>query len=189
MSTRGIIVFIGKEEYGQGSVGYRLYQHCDSYPTNTLQLLREVIGKAEEQCAEYSQKHPTMERWTNPNPEQCAGLYVGANTSPLGIGAKIEQVVHVKDSEQNDRATALVSEGVLGNQCDLEWIYIVDAHERHIKVYGGGYTGEGGEWAFAQGTVDPTSYADHLIEECAADTRRKIRAHIQAINTLGWKVN
>lgn len=78
---------------------------------------------------------------------------------------------------------------IFGCQCDLEWIYTVDLDAKHVKIFGGGYSGQDPYTVYQKGTVDPVSYADCLIDSYQDNERTAIRLSIEAIQNLGYKVN
>lgn len=78
---------------------------------------------------------------------------------------------------------------MLGNQCDLEWVYTVDLDAKQVKVFGGGYTGEPPQHAYQNGTVNPLEYADQMRDEYKENERRAIQSSIDAIISLGFKLN
>lgn len=174
MSTRGIIVFVGKSRFGGARVGYRLYQHCDSYPTHSLELIRDSIRDAKKLVKKANTSLPLGTEY-HVLPETLAGLYTGHSTSVYGIGARIEHT----EREFKDFS-------LLGNQEDLEWAYIVDTVKRSVEVLGGGYTGKGPE-TFRR--TDPLGYSDALQEEYQKSTYEAIDTLVRSLKALGWPVN
>jgi hypothetical protein len=172
MSTRGIIVFKGTGKYSN-SQAYRLYQHCDSYPTAMLPVLRDVIRKAEKLAAEGTDMMGSQYPVT---PEMLAGLTVGEQTGIFGMGARIEY-------------TGTTSEPLYGNQGDLEWIYVIDTDAKSVNVHGGGYSGDSAEEKVAEGLVNPLSYIEKLCEEYQAKESRAITSAVRSLKRLGWPVN
>ena len=181
MSTRGILVFVGKGCHGVPR-GYRLYQHSDAYPTYTLPIIRDAIRKAEKLVIE-GRERMDSDRYTV-TPAMLAGLYVGENTSIYGMGAHIEES---KILESPITPAEIV--GLLGNQGDLEWVYVVDTDAKVVNVYGGGYTGELPEKFLEAGLVEPLSYVENLTEEYQEREIKTIQSAKRSLKRLGWPVN
>lgn len=181
MSTRGIIVFVGKGCYGVPR-GYRLYQHSDSYPTYALPIIRDVIRKAEKLVVE-GREMMASDKY-EVTPAMLAGLYVGENTSIFGMGARIEESKVLKSP-----ITPVEIVGLLGDQGDLEWIYVVDTDAKAVNVYGGGYTGDLPEKCLEAGLVDPLSYAEQLSEGFQESEAKAIKSVKRSLARLGWPVN
>ncbi len=177
MSTRGIIVYIGKGKYSTPQ-GFRLYQHCDSYPTGILPLLKTVIRKAEKCVAAEDSGRRTV------TPEMLAGFTVGEQTGIYGMGAHIEEAKPALHISNEDAIFEL-----LGNQGDLEWVYVVDTDAQTINVYGGGYSNTCPEGFVKAGTVDPLVYVENLIEEYQEGEAKRIKSAIRSLKRLGWPVN
>jgi hypothetical protein len=171
MSTRGIIVFKGSGRYSDQQA-YRLYQHCDSYPTQMLPTLRNVIRKAEKLVVEEAKW--MLSEYTV-TPEMLAGLTVGDQTGIFGMGARIEYT----GGEGN----------LYGNQGDLEWIYVVDTDAKSVNVYGGGCSGEVAGDKVADGVVDPLVYLENLNYEHRESEGKRITSAIRSLKRLGWPVN
>jgi hypothetical protein len=79
-----------------------------------------------------------------------------------------------------DRAT------MLGNQGDLEWVYIVDTDQKTVVVLGGGYTGNTPD---TFDVIDPSEYAKHLTEEYQSKELAEIEGLKKALAKIGWPVN
>lgn len=197
MSTRGIIIFVGKQaHYSEARVGYRLYQHCDSYPTFTLPLIRDAIRAANKLVKDGNADSPVSDEHNRfaITAEMLAGLYIGKSTTLYGLGAKLEKTVHMNSAPTvlegksrflwDSRLTEL-----LGEQGDLEWIYIVDTDKQNVDVFGGGYSGELPEKTLGEGTVDPLSYCDRLEEGYQEPDGKKIASAVRSLKRLGWPVN
>ena len=189
MSTRAIIVFVGKK--GQTSdvrMGYRLYKHCDGYPTHTLPLIRDAIRAARKLVKDADGESFEI------TAEMLTGACIGASTTLWDMGAKLEETVHMN-------AAPTVPEGkprflwdsrltqLLGDQGDLAWIYIVDGDKQNVDIFGGGYTGELPEDTIDKGTVDPMVYCENLLEEYQEEGREEIAKAVRSLKRLGLTVN
>ncbi len=171
MSTRGIIVFKGTGKFSDPQA-YRLYQHHDSYPTQMLEVLRDVIRKAEKLAVEGSEMMQSPYAVT---PEMLAGVMVGETTGIFGIGARIEY-------------TGGDSGDLYGNQGDLEWIYVVDTDSKSVNVYGG-YSGHLPSEKVAEGLVNPLKYLSCVTEEYQLRESKRITSAVRSLKRLGWPVN
>ncbi len=180
MSTRGLIVFVGADRNGVLR-GFRLYQHCDSYPTNTLPVIRDTIRKAEKLAVKGRER--MRDDSYSVTPEMLAGLYVGENTSVFGMGARIEAYSALETLERDEIV------GLLGSQFDLEWIYVVDTDLNSVNVYGGGYTGASPGTFIDAGTVEPLEYVQNLTEKYQEREAKKITSAKRSLARLGWPVN
>lgn len=183
MSTRSIIVVTGRGNYS-GDRTIRLYKHSDGYPTGNLPLIAEALTKAKEQCDAENKRFESSKPKT-PIVDQVVGLLIGASSDVYGMGARID--------DEDEGKLAIYSEKLkpkhLGNQWDLEWIYIVDLNSNAVKIYGGGYTGQSPQHAYRKGMVDPMGYADQLKSEYQDRERQEIQSAINAIKASGFKVN
>jgi len=164
MGTRSIIIVTGNGSRGENT--YRLYKHWDGYPSGNL----PIIAKALERSAvllKAEEKFPVRSR-AKLSPECLAGLIVGESTGLYGIGARIEDIY----SEGFSLKT-------LGDQCDLEWVYVVDLENRVVEVFGG--FGDG-KTIVNKGMRDPRKDADErdLLE---------INEAIELIERSGFQVN
>jgi hypothetical protein len=176
MSTRSIIIFTGKDQYKRSNT-IRLYQHCDGYPTGVLPHIEAAIEKSEELLSTHATRFKEKEKGTIP-PSTLAALYIGDSSDVYGAAARVQlDSEHAFDVRE------------LGNQGDLEWIYVVDAVERTVCIYGGGYTGQSPQAAFKRGTVDPMKYANALKEEYQERERTQIQKLVTYIEAWGYKVN
>lgn len=193
MSTRAIIVFIGKkDQYSDVRMGYRLYQHSDGYPTHTLPLIRDAIRAAGKlvKGAEVKYSGDTFEVTAN----MLTGLYIGQSTKLFGMGAKLEESVQmltaptVPEGKPRFLWDARLSY-LLGDQGDLEWIYIVDGDKQNVDVFGGGYTGDLPEDTIGKGTVDPLIYCERLLDEYREAGEKEIASATRSLKRLGWPVN
>lgn len=185
MSTHGIILVTGKTHYGHDKT-IRIYKHCDSYPSGNLLLIAEALAKAKQQCDEHNESFKSSKPLL-PTVDQVVGLIIGAATGVFGMGARIDT-----EGDQDEKA-AIYNEKFkqkhLGNQWDLEWLYIVNLDDNSVKVYGGGYSGESPQHLYKKGTVDPLSYAEQLKKEYQQQERIEIQNEVTSIETAGFKMN
>ena len=196
MSTRTTIVFIGANGYdGSGTQATRLYQHCDGYPTGVLptilDTLRAVRKKAAAHWHHISYKHPRKEfdfATTPLNSELLAGCYIAEETSGFGMGARFENTIYLETDEafKWDEET---QDKVYGDHSDIEWLYVVNAIDRSIKVFGGEYTGDEPRLSATSGTVDPLRYVEHLVEECQDKEEARITSAVRSLSRIGFPVN
>lgn len=191
MSTRSIIVIHGENNYKQKQT-IRLYKHSDGYPTGNLPLIAEAIKKAKSQVdeanteekrrnEEFLEKHPEYKNDPNPFhrehkiiPGQLAGLIVGESSDVYGMGAYVE-----------DQSNEFTPEA-LGEQWDLEWIYVVDLDKKVVSVYGGGYTGKAPQDTYNKGTVSPELEIGNFKDEFRESRRKKLCKAIRAFSGTGF---
>lgn len=196
MSTRATIIFIGANEYdGSGTKAVRLYQHCDGYPTNVLPTLlatlRVVRKKMEDHYKHISYKRPgsAFDFLTVPiNVETLAGCYIAEETTGFGMGAHVEKSVFLTtDVLTSWDADTRVN--VFGHQEDLEWIYVVNALDRSIKVFGGGYTGDPAVFRVEAGTVDIMDYVNVLEDDYKEREGKTIKSAARSLGRIGFPIN
>ena len=177
MSTRSIILVTGKNETT------RLYKLSDGYPTGNLPIIADALNKANEQCKAHSKKWDCEK---TPSVDQVVGLIIGAATCEYGMGARIDQ-------NWDDDSQAVFNESFkqthLGDQSDLDWIYIVNVDEKSVNVYGGGYTDCSPQEHFKKGFADPVKYANQLRDEFIDDERKAIKDAVKAVQATGFSVN
>lgn len=112
-----------------------------------------------------------------------------------GVGARTtaEHIVNAalagKDRVQIEDQTRRFNRAFLGDQWDLEWIYVVDIAAKTINIYGGGYTGEAPQVAYGKGPVDPAIYADSLYEQYQDAERKKTALLVADLAAAGYTVN
>ena len=171
MSTRSIIFVTNQKE------SYRLYKHSDGYPTGNLPIIKQAIEEVQQLQPEDDDRF--MSRSNDRYAVSClVGKILGAATSEYGMGAYIEEDYYDGfNSEQ------------LGNQWDLEWIYILDPIMKTLKIYGGGYANCSPQQHLANGYADPVAYADRLIEEYQDRERQEINKLVSEIMALGYQIN
>jgi hypothetical protein len=199
MSTRMSIVFIGANGYdGSGTQSTLLYQHCDGYPTNVLpsifNALKAVRKKAETHWQSKftrpsRQDDKDFDFFTVPlNSELLAGCYIAEETSGYGMGASFESTTYLETDIQAEW-DAETAKKVFGNHGDIEWLYVVNAIDRSIKVYGGGYDGGWPADTAQKGTVDPLSYVENLTEDYQIAEAAVITKATRSLSRLGFPVN
>lgn len=183
MSTRSIIMIVGKGNYNDER-SVRIYRHSDGYPSSVLPLIAVVLSKANEQCEADNRRYNSGKPRV-PIVEQVVGLLIGASTDTYGMSVRID--------EGEDGKPAIYFEKFkvkhLGNQYDLEWVYVVDLNSDSVKVYGGGYSGESPQHTYRKGLVDPLSYADQLKKEFQEQERQEIKKAIALIKGTGFTLN
>ena len=196
MSTRMTIVFIGSNGYdGSGQQATRLYQHSDGYPTNVLptllDCLRNVRKKAEAHWEHVSYRHngAAFDFLTTPiNSELLAGCYIAEETSGFGMGAEFERTIFL-DKPNPDDWDRETQRGVYGDHGDIEWLYVVNALDRSIRVFGGGYFDRFPQETVAAGTVDPMSYVEHLSDDYKDQAAATIKSAARSLGRIGFPVN
>jgi hypothetical protein len=174
MSTRSIILVHGQDLY-EANATVRLYKHSDGYPSANLPIIQTALLMAQQH------QYDDDKTGLRINVSTMVGLLIGAATDEYGMGARI------------DRDEAQYAEKFepkhLGDQADLEWIYVVDLYAKTVSIYGGGYTGKSPQAAFKKGCADPLSYVDCLVDEAKDDERTAIKEAIKGIEAWSFKVN
>lgn len=174
MGTRSIILVTGKGQYSEHQTT-RIYKHYDGYPTGNLDLINKAIERATKLETEYFGKYLEKRQCSV---DSIAGLIIGESVSIYGAQAEIEETFRGPIEGKH-----------FGNQSDLEWIYVVDLNDKTIRIYGGGYFGEGPQKAIAKGTVNPLMYADQLKEEYQAEEKKETLKLITSLEAWGFRVN
>lgn len=195
MSTRTTIVFIGANGFdGSGTQATRLYQHCDGYPTNVLPTILDTLRVVRKKAADHFQRvsynaGKAFDFFTTPlNSELLAGCYIAEETSGYGMGARFETTKYLETdlaSEWDDET----QKAVYGDHGDIEWLYVVNAINRSVKVYGGGYDSGWPADTVKKGTVDPLSYIEHLVDEARDAEGARIKSATRSLNRIGFPVN
>jgi hypothetical protein len=141
MSTRSVIIVTGQGQYGQET--YRLYKHSDGYPSGNLPIIESAIRSAKKQCEVNNArfKPPFIDDKTI-TPNQLVGHLIGAATSVYGMGATVE--FHAQEEFKPEH---------LGNQWDVEYVYIVDLALQQVRIYAGSFK-DGIQAGYAKGTID-----------------------------------
>lgn len=171
MSTRSIIVITGPAQYS-GHETVRLYKHSDGYPSGNLPIIVEALVNGKRLQKEYKEETRPLKV------ETMTGLLIGAATSIYGMGAKPEETYMEEFKPEH-----------LGDQSDLEWIYLLNLQNRTVEIYGGGFSGELPQRAYEKGVVDPLQYAYQLQSAYRASEIKMIESAIKQIESLGFKVN
>lgn len=183
MSTRSIIMVTGEHKYN-GPQTCRLYKHCDGYPTGNLPVIKDALKRALDMNAEHDKKYKE-DKATPVNVDQLVALIIGETASPYGGGARVDAY----DSNDTGWYDSAFKPEHLGNQGDLEWIYVIDLQTKSINVYGGGYTGEVPQHAYKKGVVNPMIYAERLKEDFQDGERKETLEVMGQIAELGFEVN
>lgn len=168
MSTRSIIVITNKEKT------IRVYRHYDGYPTSALEVILKSI-KLISSAGDTNLKKLEEK--------------LGLDLNPDNLAQSVLKVAELrKDCLEGEYNEAFKPEH-LGNQGDLEWIYVVNTDTHTVNVYGGGYTGNIPQHAYAKGTVDPLSYAKRLYPEYQEQETLAMKVAMREIEELGFKIN
>ena len=138
MSTRSIIVTTDKTQ------SLRLYKHHDGYPSGTLAVIATVLAQAQSSLtanvlAEKLEVYPAQ----NPN---------------LGVGA-----IRIEETAKGE-----FSLSILGDQWDLEWIYVINTTKRTIDVYGGRYMDCSPQDMYMQGMAECGDLDDSILQSLQA---------------------
>ncbi len=187
MGTRSIIMVVGNtDEFGEPNQykgAIRLYKHCDGDPTGNLRIIADAIGRMEalvEQSFEW--RKDKVRRY---GVEPMAYAIVVEAMSCSRLGACIEETFQ--------GAPKLAH---LGEQSDLEWVYVVDCNKRLVNVYStkqptdsrpaGEYSGEPREHLEA-GLFDSWEvYVQEHREEYREEIRRSVEEVRQLVAATGW---
>jgi len=193
------IVFVGANRYnGSGTQATRLYQHSDGYPTNVLPTILNALKVVRKKAATHWESSFTrpdrqgdkeFDFFTVPlNSELLAGCYIGEETSGYGMGAEFEKTTYLETDIQAgwDAETA---KNVFGDHGDIEWLYVVNAIDRSISVFGGGYSGDMPADTVGKGTVDPLSYVEDLTEDYQVAEAAVITKAARSLSRIGFPVN
>lgn len=172
MSTRSIIVVTGKGRCDKEN--YRLYKHCDGYPSGNLPVIAEALERGVSIVDEAKKDLTPSAKLT---PDTLTGLLVGACVTVHGMGAEIED----HTSGECD---------VLGNQGDLEWVYIIDTDTKSVNVYGGHYVSNNTPQKMVKaGTVDPLDYLDSVSDSYQDKIKQEIEEAVKAVKDTGYEIN
>jgi len=193
------IVFIGANGYdGSGTQATRLYQHSDGYPTNVLPTILDALKGVRKKAVKHwessftrpdRQGEKDFDFFTVPlNSELLAGCYIAEETSGYGMGARFESTTYLETDIQAEW-DAETAKKVYGDHGDIEWLYVINAIDRSIKVYGGGYDGGWPADTAAKGTIDPLSYVDDLTDEYQVSEAAAITKATRGLNRIGFPVN
>lgn len=168
MSTRSIIVVTSKEKT------VRVYKHHDGYPSGNLPVIHDALEALIGVPNEDVKKLNSM---------------IGIQLDVDSLAQKILEVTELDKENLEATYKGPFKPAHLGNQGDLEWIYLVNLDNRSVNVYGGGYTGSGPQGAYKAGVVDPKIYAEQMNKDYKARTLREIVEAVAAVESLGFKLN
>ena len=168
MSTRSIIILTSKTKT------VRVYKHCDGYPTGNLPVIAEAIQKT------LGSKKGAVKKL-----EKKLGMQFDVDN----LAQAILKVAELDKSNLEEQFSSSLKPKHLGDQSDLEWIYVVDVDAKTVNVYGGGYTGNLPQVAFRKGVVDPMSYIKALYPEYQKREGDFIQEAINEIIKVGFKLN
>lgn len=172
MSTRSIIIVTGNDERESTT---RIYKHSDGYPTANLKIINDAIERSIRIQSEYNVRFKDSRRIAA---QALADLIIGESANIYGSGAYIEESFDCKFNKKQ-----------LGNQEDLEWIYIVDVSRKTVNIYGGHYTGKSPQIAYENGFADPRKYVKQLIVQAQTKELKSINDSMQSIEAWGFKIN
>jgi hypothetical protein len=186
MSTRSIIIITGKDYTGCYTT-VRLYKGRDGYPTGNLPVILEAIVKAQEQDKENKERFPSDDPKCRVNVSQMMGLIIGASTNIYGCEASI-------DMDEGKRTTAghqayyqePFKITMLGQQTDLEWVYIVDVSKKNVDVYGDDNSPAD---QYSKGVVHPDTEIESYKEECKVPTLQELQEIYIEFREVGWTIN
>lgn len=188
MGTRSIIMVVGNtDEYGDKPNQYkgaiRLYKHCDGDPTGNLRIIAGAIGRMETLVEEsFDWRKDKVRRY---GVEPMAYALVAEAMSNSRISTRIEETFQ--------GAPKLAH---LGDQGDLEWVYVVDCNRRLVNVYStkqptdarpqGEYSGEPRGHLDA-GLFDSWEvYVQEHRKEYQDEIRKAVEEVRQLVAATGW---
>jgi hypothetical protein len=201
MGTRAVVAITGR---GTDWVAYgtiRLYNHWAGEPTHVLGDLVRAADTAGHHARNAS---PFVRTRLGLADGETPGLgHLPAATFALHLtfaGRGWHGSAYRVDTDEETAGTGFHAEGRaapvvytgrlarrhLGDQGDLEWIYVVDLTTATLTVYGGDYGDPGGH--LARGPVDPRSHAEMLLPEYWDADRTAISADVDALAARGWTV-
>jgi hypothetical protein len=121
-----LIVICGKNlpSENQNVITLRLYKHSEGEPAEVLPILVKATNKANQIVTEIKNTISDADL----HPDVLATAFIGEATAYEWQGAALEfqKAGHVKTEPT-----------YLGNQKDIEWVYIVDTDNRSIVIYAG----------------------------------------------------
>jgi len=178
MSTRSLIVVIGEDTYNGNRIT-RLYKHSDGYPTGNLPIIRDAIAKSQAECAADALRWEGKET-TEIRQGHLVGNVIGCAVSVYGMGA----VIDTYESDEAQYYAPKLKREHLGNQGDLEWIYVIDIKTKSVNIFNGSQTN-----VIKNKLENPENYCKCLYEEYRADEIKETRDLIKSIQDLGYSVN
>lgn len=174
MGTRSVIVITGPAVYNQRET-VRLYKHWDGYPTGNLPIIAEALETAAK-AIEWDSKNGYGS--IKPTPLTTAALAawtVAASTTLSGPGARVEF-----------ESPEPFAPSMLGDQGDLEWIYVIDLDAKTVKTYDA--QGCSPQEAYARGPVNPYNWLTRIRSEYYADSHKCIEETIQRFKRCGYAI-
>lgn len=180
MGTRSIIIVTGRGSYGPETI--RLYKHWDGYPTDNLPLMLGALTKAKAQCEASNKRFNSEDNIKKPIVSQVAGLIIGESSNEYGMGCYVD-AFEGDDGQYQESFKAKH----LGNQGDLEWLYILNLDDKSLNIYGA-YYGSGKEMMI-KGVVNPESYANQLHKEYQEREIKETRALVSEFEAIGFSIN
>lgn len=176
MGTRSVIVVTGEKNYS-GNQTVRFYKHYDGYPTGNLPIIAKALCDGAAKIAEHQAELKTQKPGKFCT-ELFEGLLIGAATDVYGISARVEEKYEEEFRPEH-----------LGNQSDLEWLYLVDLKEKTVEVFGGKYTGNLPQSHYRKGSVKPEKWLENLRPEYVDAEREQLNCAIRDIEQAGFKLN
>ena len=171
MSTRSIIIVTGMtSEEPRVETTVRFYKHCDGYPSGTLPIIRLAIevskiltGQAK--CQNIVQFFKTIAK--------------------LPLDQDFDKSCRKK--AYYEAAPFLLSH--LGNQVDLEWIYILNTNDNSLKIYGGGFKNISPQEFIQRGLANPEVYVNSLYPKYREVELEIIKQSVLDIEKTDFSVN
>jgi hypothetical protein len=190
MSTRSIILVTGdKTGDGSGSQAtVRIYKHWDGYPSGNLPVILNAIERAEKMDKDNRERFPGEDKPSRINVDQMTGLIIGESVSIYGTGARVDED---ELEESPFKRTALYDKPFepkhMGNQWDLEWVYVVNIPKKNVDVYGNGSYTSAEEHVKYQ-TVHPDTEVKDYKEECKAPALLELQEIYEDYRKVGWTI-
>lgn len=192
MGTRAVIQIVGcaempAEKKGEYTSAVRLYRHSDGNPQSCLPAIAAAITMMD-RLVDKSLLWE-REKVRHIAVESMAYAIVANSMSNRGLTAVIEQIEMDSPSLQQ-----------LGDQSDLEWLYVVDCEQRLVNVYSSkqGYP-DGGKKLY---TATPTEhleagffsqaeavFREEYIPEAQEIVLKEFAEGVQAVAATGWHYN
>jgi hypothetical protein len=165
MSTRSILIYTNEKET------IRVYKHFDGYPTGNLPVIKESLEGIS-----------NLEKFIKGNDE----IPLASIIRYFKDDEKLEIEFQGKGHFDPKQRTNKFKKEVMGEQSDLEWVYVIDLTNKKVSCYGNNY-GEAKEH-FKKGITDPITYVKCLYPQYQEKERQEIEQAIEAIQTIGFKV-
>ncbi|HVS38474.1 MAG TPA: hypothetical protein VMS17_23145 [Gemmataceae bacterium] len=183
MGTRSITVVTGRHTQDDAQKEtIRLYRHWDGSPDVMLSTIADAIAVAQNVLARWQGRWRTLHPEVQSVTAKClADALLAASLGMHGMSMRLDD---------KDGTPALFrgppTAQAFGDQCDLEWVYVLDAEARTVHVYGG--YGSARKLMKA-GPADPTAYLEAIRDEYKAQVIEAIQSGLGAIRSAGWHVN